>query len=133
MSESANTQFITATRKKLRFETARGGLNTEDLWDLSLDSLDKIAVDLDEKVQKAGRKSFIGKRNPSATVDVLKLDVVKTIIEIKIDDDDKKKTRAAAAGQRAFLNDLLIQKQTDALKTLSVEEIQKQIASLGEE
>ena len=45
----ANALFVTAARKKFRFETSKGGLNTEDLFDLSLESLDAIAVNSKEE------------------------------------------------------------------------------------
>ena len=125
-----NELFITASRKKYRFTSLKGQLLTEDLFDLSLASLDTIAVDLDEKVQKAGRKSFVGKRATATGDDENKLEIVKAVIEIKQTEDENRKTRVVKDGQKAFLTSLLEKKQMEKMESLSEEEIQKQLASL---
>lgn len=132
MSTENNTLFIAASRKKFRFETSKGLLSTEDLWDLNLNSLDTIAVALDEKIQKLGRKSFVAKRAASTSTLNDQLEVVKFVIETKIAEDEQKKVKADKESQKAFLNTLLEKKKTEQMEGLSVEEIQKQIASLGE-
>ena len=125
--------FITASRKKIRFATPRGELDVESLWDLNLESLDRIAVAIDAQVQKAGTKSFIGKRDRTAAENELKLEIVKAVIETKMAEAEEAKTRAAKKGERQFLKDLLVQKRTDSLSALTAEEIEKRIAELGEE
>lgn len=132
MSTENNTLFITACRKKFRFETSKGLLTTEDLFDLNLNSLDAIAVALDDKIQKLGRKSFVAKRAASTSTLNDQLEVVKFVIETKIAEDEQKKVKADKESQKAFLNTLLEKKKTEQMEGLSVEEIQKQIASLGE-
>ena len=130
MSTDNNTLFVTATRKKFRFETTKGALNSEDLWDLSLESLDLIAVNLDKKVENGGKKSFIGKRDTSASENETKLEIVKFVIQTKLDEADARKTRAEKANQKDFLASLLEKKRMAQLENLSVEDIQKQIDAL---
>lgn len=50
--------FKQASKMKLRFATSKGNLSVEDLWDLSLPVLDKLAVSYDEELAKSPRKSF---------------------------------------------------------------------------
>jgi len=127
------TLVIKAARKKWRFVTTKGHLSFEDLWDLKLEDLDKIAVALDEKIQKGGRKSFITKRTESMTEEQGMFDLVSYVIETKMAEADAAKDRAAKRGQREFLEELKKQKQIATLEGLSLEEIDKQIAALGEE
>jgi hypothetical protein len=127
------TLVIKAARKKWRFVTTKGHLSFEDLWDLKLEDLDKIAVSLDEKIQKGGRKSFITKRTESMTEEQGMFDLVSYVIETKMAEADAAKDRAAKRGQREFLEDLKKKKQIATLEGLSLEEIDKQIAALGEE
>lgn len=129
-STDTNTLFVTAARKKFRFETTKGHLVVEDLFDLSLESLDLIAVNLDKKVENGGKKSFIGKRDTSASENETKLEIVKFVIQTKLDEADARKTRAERANQKDFLASLLEKKRMAQLENLSVEEIQKQIDAL---
>lgn len=124
------TLVIKAARKKWRFATTKGHLSFEDLWDLKLEDLDKIAVALDEKIQKGGRKSFITKRTESMTEEQGLLDLVFFVIQTKMAEDAAAKDRAAKRGQREFLEDLKKKKQIAALEGLSLEDIDKQIAAL---
>lgn len=127
---TSNETFIIAARKKLRFDTTRGQFTVEDLYDLNLESLDRIAVALDAKVSSAGKKSFIGKRDRTAADESVKFEIVKFIIETRLEEVEKSKARTALLGQKAFLQDLLERKRTAELETLPVEEIQKKIAAL---
>ncbi len=127
---TTNELFVTASRKKYRFDSTRGQLNTEDLFDLSLTALDAVAVALDDKIQKAGRKSFVGKRTAATGDDENKLEIVKSVIEFKQTEDEARKTRVAKDSQKAFLSSLLEKKQMEKMESLSEEEIQKQLASL---
>lgn len=129
---STETLFVKAAKKKFRFQSGKGPLSVEDLFDLPLTALDAVAVALDEKVQKAGRKSFIGRRTESDSQANDELEVVKFVIELKMAEQDAAKVRADKAAQKTFLKDLLAKKQVAALEGLSAEEIQKQIEALGE-
>jgi hypothetical protein len=126
----SNENFIEATKKKIRFSTTKGSLSVEDLWDLNLESLDKIAVAVDEDIQKEGRKSFIGKTSRTSSQKTLSLEILKFIIEEKIKEEEKKKDRLQKAAQKEFLSELLNKKRLESLESLSVEEIQKQLSDL---
>lgn len=43
--------FEKASRIKLRYSTNRGVLSVEDLWDLSLEQLDPIAINLNKSLK----------------------------------------------------------------------------------
>lgn len=131
-TQNTNDLFITASRKKFRFQTSKGTIGTEDLWELSLKSLDELAVGLDEKVQQSGRKSFVTSRSVTDTETTTKFEIVKFVIDTKLAEAETAKTRAEKASQREFLKGLLVKKQTEKLEGLSAEEIQKQLDQLGE-
>lgn len=123
--------FIKATRKKYRFDSSKGQLTTEDLWDLSLESLDRIAVTLDDKIQKAGRKSFINKTTSTLTEDTAKLDILKYVIETKQEDAARRMENQARAKERQFLEDLLKNKQMETLSAMSEKEIADRLAAIN--
>ena len=133
MSENKTTigdLFIKATRNKVRITTAQGLLLIEDLWDLSLTKLDSLAITLDEAVQKFGRKSFIGLRPKEATSIQEQFEIVKYVIDVKLQEKETAKLKADVAAQVAMLRNLRDEKKTAALKDLSVEEIDAQLAAL---
>lgn len=131
MSNSINELFIIAARKKFRFNSAHGQLTVEDLFDLNLAKLDFIAVALDEEIQKAGRKSFVQKRTNSTTALEAQLEIVKFVIETKQTEAEERKIKEQNEARRAFLLDLKNKKALEQIEGLSIEEIDKQIASLG--
>jgi hypothetical protein len=125
--------FILASKKKLRFASTRGPLAVEDLWDLDLPALDTIAVALDDKVQKSGRKSFIGRRDKSTADEELRFEIVKLVIDTKIEEAEKAKTAASRRSEREFLKGLIEQKRTKELESLDLPEIQKRLDALDAE
>jgi hypothetical protein len=124
--------FEKASKAKLRFSTSRGQLSTEDLWDLSLESLDSIAVAIDKALETAGKKSFIGKRDTTNTTLELQLEILKHIIEVKLAEKDAKAKRVERNAQLAQLKELAASKSNEALQGKSLEEINKMIAELQE-
>jgi hypothetical protein len=131
MNTDTNTLFITAARKKYRFDSGRGLVTVEDLFDLALESLDKIAVGLDEAIQKAGKKSFIAKRTDSTTELDNKLEIVKFVITTKQEEAEARKARSEKVAKKAMLEELLNKKNLEKLQGMSAEEIQKQIDELS--
>ena len=127
--------FFRATRKKLRFPSNRGTLSVEELWDLSLESLDVIAVKLAEEISRQQNvRSFISdKPNKEASAQALRFEVVKTILDTKVADRDRVKLAAEKAATKATLKDLLLRRQDEKNATLTEEQIRAQLAALGDE
>lgn len=129
-----NHPFVQASRRQLRFQTAKGQFSTEDLWTLSLKDLDAIAVRVDETVKPGGRKTFLEnpdrKADDAAIDNELRLEVLKFVIDVKQAENKAAKARADKRTQLDFLNSLLQKKQLEKLEGLSVEEIQAQMAAL---
>ena len=119
--------FKQASKMKLRFATSKGNLSVEDLWDLSLPVLDKLAVSYDEELAKSPRKSFITNDTPSNTELELKFNIVKEIITEKAD----RETAKNKAAEKARLTELLAKKQSEKLESLSEDEIKRRLAELG--
>lgn len=133
MSKSLEQLLLTAAKKKYRFATTKGHLAFEDLFDLSLAALDIVAVALDEKLQKGGRKSFITQRSTTMTEEQDMLELVVYVIDSKKADAEAAKVRSTKASQRQFLEELKKKKEIANLEGLSLEEIEKQIAALKDD
>ena len=115
-----------ASKMKLRFATSKGNLSVEDLWDLSLPALDRLAVSYNEELAKSPRKSFITNDTPSNSELELKFNIVKDVIT------DKLKDKAAReAAEKARLTELLAKKQSEKMESMSEDEIRQRLAELG--
>ena len=120
-----------ASKLKLRFATAKGNLTVEDLWQLSLSSLDIIAVALDEELSKSPKKSFISTTSPENEVLQVKLNIVCDIITDKMAEKTEREQAKTKQAEKSRLLDILSRKQSESLENLSEEELQKKIAELG--
>lgn len=122
--------FEKASRLKLRFETTRGFLTTEDLWDLNLTSLDDLAIAINKKLKEESQESFITDRSSKNDILELKLNILKHIIEVKLKEKEDKKHRAERAAELTRLKDILASKKDEELRASSVDELKKRIAEL---
>jgi hypothetical protein len=135
MTEVTANIFEQAARRKLRFPTAIGNLPVEDLWDLPLESkagrlsLDLIAIDLHEQLEKVKTKSFVSgsKKDP---VIQLRFDIVKHIIDTRVAENAAKTEAKQRDTQIAKISETLAKKKDAALENLSVEELEAQLLKL---
>jgi|TARA_R110000851_G_C12795186_1_gene536794 hypothetical protein len=127
--------FDTVTRNKIRFNTNKGMVSVEDLWDMPLQAknnfdLDTVAKAIAADIRKNDEDSFIATATKSSVADVLKLDVVKHIIAFKIAENAAKTKRVGDAARRAQLQTAIADKSEDALKNMSVAELEAEMALL---
>lgn len=123
--------FERASRNKLRFSTKRGLISTEDLWDLSLQDLDHIAIAVNKQVKEQGTESFLAqKQSTTSTVLQLQLDLLKHVISSKESAAEAAKTRAVNDAKRARLQEILGQKEEQELMSKSTEELEKMLSEM---
>lgn len=129
--------FDKATRLKLRFTTSRGDVSVEDLWDLPLTSdtgrpnLDDVARDLWVKTNAANANiSFVTPEHKPEDNNELALDIVKHIIAVRVAERDERLQAKAKSDKKQQILAILADKEVDALKGKSTEELQALIASM---
>lgn len=131
-----NDLFIKATRLKLRFQTTRGSITVEDLWDLPLSSttgkvnLDQLAVNAFNAIEKAPQFSFVKAVTKGDDINELRLEILKYVISVKQTENSAKLQANARAAEKQKLLELLQRKQEDKLGELSEEELKARIAAL---
>lgn len=125
--------FVAASRRQLRFFSTKGPLTVEDLWTLSLKSLDNLAISVDAKITDRP-KSFL--MNPDQKADQetednkLRLDILKQVITTREEENRAAAARRSTEAQRAFLLDLREKRKTEKMEALTEEEIEAQLAAL---
>lgn len=123
--------FERASRRKLRFPSDRGELSTEQLWDLDLLSLDKIARTVNTALKSVTEESFIEtKPNPAQRGCELQLEIVKHVIASKQADIKAAEARAEKADRRRKLVDALGAKEEEELGKKSKAQLIKDLAKL---
>ena len=124
--------FEQAARVKLRFDSHKGLLSIEEVWDLSLASLDTFAKTVNKRLREAEEESFIPAVHQPRVLsyDALRLDILKHVIAVKVTERDLARKKADDRAKLARLKDLLAAKEDDAFKSMSQEEILKQITEL---
>lgn len=136
---SQNNIFEQALRKKVRFDSVKGELTTEQLLGMKLESrdgfsLEAVAQTVNRALKEVAEESFVKtSTNPLKAQLELKLEIVKFIIAEKIAEEDKKKLQANKADERKILLEALANQKTLALKALTPEEIEARLKALDAE
>ena len=129
--------FEQATRKALRFATDRGPVTVEQLWQMPLQSknlfdLDNVAKACNAKVKSFAEESFVttASSNPAKAEAELALEVVKHIIAVKMAEAADAAQAAKKAETRQKILSVMAEKQDEALKGMSMEDLKKQLEAL---
>ena len=120
--------FERAVRNKIRFSSSKGLLSVEDLFDLSLTSLDNIAKNVNKQIKAEAEESFIQQKSKASSELELQLDLLKYIISDKIAIQEANKKRAETLAKKSQIEDILLRKKSQQLEDLPVEELEKMLA-----
>lgn len=116
--------FKLASQKKLRFNTSKGLLSTEQLWDLSLEDLDRLAVSLEEAHKESGKKSFLTKTSAKDKVSKLMFDVVLDVLNTKIEEMQLIQEAAEIREHNKKIISLISEKKEESLKGKSIKQLE---------
>lgn len=121
------SDFKQATKEKLRFDTSKGLLSTEQLWDLSLNSIAIIVRSLKKQLKKDNDDDLSFLDEGSTPVDrtlELKFNVVKEVYLSKKEDSDTIRDEASKKLHNQKILELIFEKKEGDLRTKSVEELE---------
>lgn len=118
--------FDKATRLKLRFESNKGLLSVEQVWDLSLTALNEMAKGLSRQVKAAqsDEEDFIGTKSNVDSELQLRFDIVKHVIGVKLKERDDSKDAAERKANNQVILELIQRKKQQELEGKSVEELE---------
>ena len=116
-----------ALQKKLRFKTNKGMITTEDLFDLSLQNLNTLAIMLDKKISEIPKKFFIEEFLVEENDDELRFSIVKDVINIKLKARKDNINRAQIDARNKRIAELIAKKEDEALENKSIEELRAMI------
>ena len=124
--------FKVAVKKKYRFNY-RGLISVEDLWDLSVEDLDKIFKSLKSQQRNASEESLLQAVSKEDKELNNKIEIIKIIVADKLAASDRAKKAAAQRMQNQRILEIMADKQDAALKEKSIEELQAMLTTADAE
>lgn len=121
--------FEMAARKKFRFPF-KGMISVEDLWDLSVQNLDTVFKTLNAEVKQVKEESLLATKSTEDAILDAKIEIVKHIVKIKLEEIDQRQQAAAKREQKRRLQELIANKQDEELQGKSIEELQAMLSAL---
>ena len=121
--------FEVAVRNKLRFPF-KGVVSVEDLWDLSVEDLDLIFKRLDSEVEAANKKSLLNKKTSEDEILDIKIEIVKYIVSIKLEEENKRLQAKEKREQKQKILAIMAEKQDADLQNKSLDELKEMLAGL---
>lgn len=128
--------FELASRQKVRFESNRGLITTEQLWDLPLTSkggfdLDSVGQVILAELETTTTRSLVKTAPNLRTVELeLQLALVKHVIAAKQEENAARLAAADKAAKREKLVTALANQEDKELANLSPEQIRAKLAEL---
>lgn len=121
--------FEKATREKFRFDF-KGNCTVEDLWDLSLTNLDTIYRNLKREENAKKEESLLETKSKADETLEAKIEIIKHIVTVKQEEAAKKRNEVARKAEKENLLEIINQKENEAKKSLSIDELKKRVAEL---
>ncbi len=122
--------FELASRKQFRYKVTNGTITTEDLWELNLESLDKLAKSLNKELKESSEESFIKTRTNTNKALEAKFELVKYVISVKLAEVEQKELKAQKEEKKAKLLELIGRKELQSLESKSIEELTAELQNL---
>ena len=122
--------FETAVRSKMRFPY-KGQISAEDLWDLNVNALDDVFKSLNTKVKASQEESLLQTRSKESEELAIQIEIVKYIVSVKLAEAQAREEAKENAAKRQHILSILADKQEDALRGKSVEELQQMLESMN--
>lgn len=130
-----------ASRLKLRFESSRGPLTAEMLWDLKITELKTMVKAQAEKLQKLEKPgddlSFLeeiitSNETKEIEIEKLRFDILKDVFITRKDEAKDAAADVKKKEELSHLREILRNKKEEELKKLSAEELEERIKKLEE-
>lgn len=127
--------FEKASRKKLRFETSRGNISAEDLWDLPFtsfngDSLDSLARKISKAIRENETDSFVEEVSAKDSILELKLEILKRVIAVRLAERAAAEKEVETKAKKEKIIAVIAEKEDDSLKGKSVASLTKMLEDL---
>ena len=123
--------FENALKNGFRYPSNKGLITTEDLFYLSLNDLNEVAKKINKLIKDSEEESFIPGPNFNNNNDSKRLDIVKHIINLKINEQNTKLIEKSNAEKRQRILEIINKKDEESLENMSKEELEKILSTIN--
>lgn len=117
--------FKLASKQKLRFQTNRGLLSTEQLWDLGLEDLNSLAVALDN--EQTPKKSFLTQTSDADKTAKLRFEIALDILNAKVEEREAAKAAAEKRENNKKILEIIADKKDESLKGKTIKQLESML------
>ena len=125
----SKNMFEVATRTKMRFPF-KGMISVEDLWDLSVQNLDKVFKALNSQRKEAQEESLLNVKSSEDEVLDTQIAIVKYIVGVKLEEQAARVKAAENKEKKQKIMALKAKKDDEEMENMSREELQKLLDEL---
>lgn len=125
----SKNMFEVATREKMRFPF-KGMISVEDLWDLSVQNLDKVFKTLNSQRKEAQEESLLNVKSSEDEVLDTQIAIVKYIVGVKLEEQAARVKAAKNKEKKQKIMALMAKKDDEEMENMSREELQKLLDEL---
>ena len=116
--------FEQAARLKLRFNH-KGLCSVEDMWDMSLNSLDEMFKTLNRQAKALSEESLLVIKSNENKILTLKINIIKHIVKIRMKEKFERESESMKAEKKQKILGLIAEKQDEGLKNLTLDDLNK--------
>ena len=121
--------FELASRMKIRF-AYRGMITVEDLWDLSVQELDRIFQKLNKALKESKEESLLSPQAKEDSELAIAVAIVRHIVEVKLAEAAIALAAVERKAKKQKILTILADKQDDSLRNMSSEDLTKMLEDL---
>ena len=121
--------FELASRMKIRF-AYRGMITVEDLWDLSVQELDKIFQKLNKALKESKEESLLKPQDKEDSELAIAVAIVRHVVEVKLAESAIALATVERKAKKEKILSILADKQDDSLRNMSQEDLTKMLEDL---
>ena len=125
----SKNMFEVATRTKMRFPF-KGMISAEDLWDLSVQNLDKVFKTLNSQRKEAQEESLLNTKSSEDERLETQIEIVKYIVNVKLEERAAMVKAAENKEKKQKIMALMAKKDDEAMENMSKEELQRLLDEL---
>jgi hypothetical protein len=126
---TSEKMFEMAVRTKMRFPF-KGIISVEDLWDLSVESLDSIFKTLNSQLKQVKEESLLGTKTKQDKELDVQIEIVKYVVGVKLEEENLRLKVKAQKEQKQKILEILSAKQDESLQNKSVDELKSMLDEL---